>query len=189
MPLDSQDQVDQFIDLCFDLNLESEAGYIAQAWARRLEQENQVGSALLYFEKGQSYVDIERVCWDHFERLLLAGISPLPLTSTFLCCTNLADVVGGNYPGLDPTLVEILENSPATAMVGTLIAPLAVLFAFFKLKQTGDDGAAIQYLSKLFRLSSMPREYVALLIAEMLPLLDGTPAPPPPFQSLTNGLV
>jgi len=59
------------------LNLESEAGFIAQAWARRLEEENQVGLALLYFEKGQSFVDIERVCWDHFERLLLAGTPPL----------------------------------------------------------------------------------------------------------------
>jgi Nup85 Nucleoporin len=58
-------------------------------------------------------------------------------------------------------------------MTGTLIAPLALLLAFFGLRDKGDTGAAVQHLSKLFRLSSMPREYIALLMAEMLPILDG----------------
>ena len=58
-------------------------------------------------------------------------------------------------------------------MTGTLIAPLALLFNFFQLKLQGNAAAAVQHLSKLFRLSSMPREYISLLMAEMLPILDG----------------
>jgi len=73
VPLESQAQVDKFTDLCFDLHLESQRAEICQAWARKLEQENQVGAALLYFEKGQSFVDMERICWSHFERLLVSG--------------------------------------------------------------------------------------------------------------------
>jgi len=58
-------------------------------------------------------------------------------------------------------------------MIGTLIAPLALLYNFFDLKVKGNAGAAIQYLAKLFRLSSMPREYIALLMAELLPIFEG----------------
>jgi Nup85 Nucleoporin len=58
-------------------------------------------------------------------------------------------------------------------MTGTLIAPLALLFNFFQLKLNGNAAAAVQHLSKLFRLSSMPRQYISLLMAEMLPILDG----------------
>ena len=77
VPLDSQTQVDKLIDLCVDLHLESQRADICLARARQLENGNQVGSALSYFEKGQSFVDIERICWDQFERLLLSGILSL----------------------------------------------------------------------------------------------------------------
>jgi hypothetical protein len=73
VPLESQDQVDKFIELCFDLRLDPQRADICQTWARKLEQENRIGLALLYFEKGQSFTDIERICWNHFERLLLNG--------------------------------------------------------------------------------------------------------------------
>jgi len=63
--------------LCFDLHLDSQRADICQAWARQLEQINQIALALLYFEKGQSFADIERICWNHFERLLLSGITHL----------------------------------------------------------------------------------------------------------------
>jgi hypothetical protein len=63
-------------------------------------------------------------------------------------------------------------------MIGTLIAPLAVLFNFYALERKGNGAAAVQHLSKLFHLSSMPREYIPLLTAEMLPILD-RPAPNP----------
>ena len=74
VPLESQHQVDKLVDLCFDLRLDSERVDICQSWARQLEQDNQTGLALMYFEKGQSFTDIERVCWGHFERLLLNGM-------------------------------------------------------------------------------------------------------------------
>jgi hypothetical protein len=77
VPLDSQAQVDKLVDLCVDLHLESQRAEICLAWARHLEKQNEVGTALSYFEKGQSFVDIERICWDHFERLLLSGMSYL----------------------------------------------------------------------------------------------------------------
>ena len=80
---------------------------------------------------------------------------------------------GGNDPRIDPKFVEILENPPQSPMTGTLIAPLALLFNFFELKRKGDIGSAVQHLSKLFRLSSMPREYISLLMVEMLPIFDG----------------
>ena len=60
-------------------------------------------------------------------------------------------------------------------MVGTLIAPLAVLYNFYALERKGNGAAAVQHLSKLFHLSSMPREYIPLLTAEMLPILDRIP--------------
>ena len=59
-------------------------------------------------------------------------------------------------------------------MIGTLIAPLALLYNYFELKQKGSPAEAVQYLAKLFRLSSMPREYISLLMAEMLPVIDGS---------------
>ena len=74
---------------------------------------------------------------------------------------------------MDPNVIEILQNPPSSPMTGTLIAPLALLFNFFQLKLQGNVPAAVQHLSKLFRLSSIPREYISLLMAEMLPVLDG----------------
>lgn len=165
VPLEEQAQVDQLIVSCLDLHLDSQRTDICQAWARKLEGSNQVGLALTYFEKGQGVSDIERICWDHFERLLL----------TSKCCLRplLTFVSGGNTSQMDPKLIELLQSPPQSPMTGTLIAPLALLLAFFELKDNGDTGAAVQHLSKLFRLSSMPREYIALLMAEMLPILDG----------------
>lgn len=80
---------------------------------------------------------------------------------------------GGDDSTMDPKLVELLQLPPQSPMTGTLIAPLALLYHFFDLKLTGNATAAIQYLAKLFRLSSMPREFIALLMAEMLPIFDG----------------
>ena len=77
MPLESQSQVEKLIDLCFDLHLDSQRAEICQAWARQLEQNNQIGQALLYFEKGQSFADIERICWNDFKCLLLNGTAHL----------------------------------------------------------------------------------------------------------------
>jgi Nup85 Nucleoporin len=74
---------------------------------------------------------------------------------------------------MDPSVIEILQNPPPSPMTGTLIAPLALLFNFFQLKLQGNTSAAVRHLSKLFRLSSMPGEYISLLMAEMLPILDG----------------
>lgn len=74
VPLESQSQVDKFVDLCFDLHLDSQRADICDSWAQQLEEENQIGLALLYFEKGQSFTDIERICWNHFERFLMNGI-------------------------------------------------------------------------------------------------------------------
>jgi Nup85 Nucleoporin len=162
VPLESQVQVDNFVELCFDLHLESQRAHICQEWARQLEHGNQVGLALLYFERGQSFADIERICWNYFERLLLTGNPSL---------THLT--LGGTDQNLDPKLVEMLQSPPQSPMSGTLIAPVALLYNFFGLKVKGNAAAAVQHLSKLFRLSSMPREYIALLMAEMLPIFDG----------------
>lgn len=83
------------------------------------------------------------------------------------------ELAGGDDSTLDPKLVELLQLPPQSPMTGTLIAPLALLYQFFDLKITGNATAATQYLAKLFRLSSMPREFIALLMAEMLPIFDG----------------
>lgn len=74
VPLESQNQVDKLVDMCVDLHLEPQRAEICLAWARQLEKQSEVGLALSYFEKGQSFADIERICWNHFERLLLSGI-------------------------------------------------------------------------------------------------------------------
>ena len=79
---------------------------------------------------------------------------------------------GGNTECLDPSTLNLLQQPPQSPMIGTLIAPLAVLFNFFALERKGNGAAAVQHLSKLFHLSSMPREYIPLLTAEMLPILD-----------------
>ena len=74
VPLESQSQVDKLVDLCVDLRFEPQRAEICLAWARQLEKQGEVGSALSYFEKGQSFADIERICWNHFEWLLVSGI-------------------------------------------------------------------------------------------------------------------
>jgi len=81
VPLESQDQVDKLVDLCLDLHLEPQRSDICRAWARQLEQDNQTASALQYFEKGQSFADIERICWNTLERMLLTGISIIRVLS------------------------------------------------------------------------------------------------------------
>lgn len=83
MPLESQNQVETLIDLCFDLHLDSQRAEICQAWARELEQQNHIAQALLYFEKGQSFADIKRICWNNFERLLLNGTALLYFADVF----------------------------------------------------------------------------------------------------------
>ena len=163
VPLESQVQVDRLVDLCFDLHLESQRADLCKAWAAQLEEQNQVGLALAYFEKGQSYADIERICWNHFERLLLTGISLVTVISH----------LGGTDQTMDPKLTEMLQSPPQSPMSATLIAPVALLYNFYGLKVKGNAAAAVQYLSKVFRLSSMPRKYIALLMAEMLPIFDG----------------
>jgi len=157
--------VDKLVDLCFDLYLESQRSDICRGWARQLEHDNQTASALQYFEKGQSFADIERICWNSLEGMLLTGNPDVP--------SLLIPFSGQNKELMDPNLVEILQNPPPSPMIGTLIAPLALLYNFFEFKRKGNAVEAVQYLSKLFRLSSMPREYISLLMAEMLPVLDG----------------
>jgi Nup85 Nucleoporin len=83
-------------------------------------------------------------------------------------------MVGGNPECLDASTLDLIQQPPQSPMIGTLIAPLAVLFTFYVLEGKGNGAAATQHLSKLFHLSSMPREYIPLLTAEMLPILDRT---------------
>lgn len=72
--MESQNQVVNLVDLCVDLQLEPQRVEICLAWARQLEKQGELGLALPYYEKGQSFADIERICWNHFERLLVSGI-------------------------------------------------------------------------------------------------------------------
>jgi hypothetical protein len=65
--------------MCSDLHLEEQRAEICQAWARQLEEDNEVGLALSYFEKGHGFADIERICWKTFENLLLSGIPKVVL--------------------------------------------------------------------------------------------------------------
>jgi hypothetical protein len=153
VPLESAEQADKLIDVCIDLDLSPQRAEISTSWARTLETHNQVGQALQFYEKGQSFTDIERICWEHFERLLLTG---------------------GMDRDIDPEFAEILKSPPATPMTATLIAPVALLYHFYGLKRKGDSGTAVQDLSKLFRLASLPRQYIALLMAELLPIFAGT---------------
>jgi Nup85 Nucleoporin len=73
VPIESQEQIEELIDLAFEVDLPYQRAEICQTWARRLEETKQIGLALLYFEKGQSFTDIRRICWSLFERLLLNG--------------------------------------------------------------------------------------------------------------------
>ena len=74
---------------------------------------------------------------------------------------------------MDEEFLEMLRAPPQTPMAATLIAPVALLYNFYELRKGGDGGLAVQYLSKLFRLASLPREYIALLMAELLPIFMG----------------
>src|SRR5579862_5675033 len=131
VPLQSVNQVDKLIDICVDLDLSPQKAEISRSWARTLESRNELGAALQFYEKGQAFVDIERICWLHFERLLLTG---------------------GVDMEMDPSFAEVLKNPPATPVAATLIAPVALLYHFYGLRKSGDGGTAVQYLSKLFRL-------------------------------------
>lgn len=168
VPLESADQVDKLLDICIDLDLSPQRAEISTSWARALEAHKKTGQALQFYEKGQSFTDIERVCWQHFERLLLTG---------------------GMDSEIDPEFVEILRNPPATPMAATLIAPVALLYNFYELRRSGDGGTAVQYLSKLFRLASLPREYIALLMAELLPIFMGISHVDLTYEDKRNGMI
>jgi hypothetical protein len=73
VPIESQEQIEELIDLTFELDLPYQRAEICQTWARQLEEKKEIGLALHYFEKGQSFTDIRRICWSLFERLLLNG--------------------------------------------------------------------------------------------------------------------
>jgi hypothetical protein len=107
VPIESQEQIEELIDLTFEIDLPYQRAEICQTWARRLEGTKQIGLALLYFEKGQSFTDIRRICWSLFERLLLSGT---PIVRGFLMYRGKYRVSRREYARINSTTASVTHD-------------------------------------------------------------------------------
>ena len=89
--------------------------------------------------------------------------------------------LGGETTTFDEEFLQMLKGPPMSPMIATLLAPLVLLYNFFELRGRGDGVTSIHYIAKLFQFSSLPREYIALLMAELLPIFIGAKSPGIPY--------
>ncbi|BFZ60685.1 hypothetical protein YB2330_001727 [Saitoella coloradoensis] len=155
VPLTSEKKATRVVEVCTELGLDAEAVEVSTNWARILESQGKVGEALKVFDKVENVAHIDRIAWMLFERALLQGKRP--------------------SRAQDPILEDILsEPGKNSHQLATLIAPYATLHAYYQYLREGRDGriGAAAHLASILRAPETPRQYVPLLIAELLSLLD-----------------
>lgn len=152
IPVKSQVEVDEILTICNDLELYDEASEIETVWARRLESEGQYYEAVLAYDRANKPHQLDRLNWLLFEKSLMSGDSASD----------------------DSTLRDLLsspQNTP-TETVAVLMAPYATLVTMYDLKKRGDVKYSSVHLAALLRSADVPKRYMALLMAETLPIFN-----------------
>ena len=149
IPITSQTRVDEILGLCNDLEMLDEAAEVETAWARKLEGAGKYLDAINAYDRACNPQQIDRLNWILFKQTVLRGI---PISDT----------------DLDTALEGPQYTNSRT--ISSLLSPYAVLCQFYALKASDPPKAAI-HLAALLKHSDMPKELMAILMAEMLPFL------------------
>lgn len=151
------DDVGYVLWLCDDLGLDEESRDIETVWARSRESAQQHYEAALSYDRADQPQLLDRLNWTLFTSALITG-----------------------EPSADPQLAAALEapTEVASRALATLLAPYATLSTFIRLKSVGDRHGAARHLAALLRFPELPKKYVAVLMAEILPLVLNVKGPP-----------
>lgn len=153
--VDTQATVDDLLSICNDLDLLDEAAEIESIWARKLEDQGKYYEAIVAYDRADSRTQIDRLNWLLTERSLVSG----------RVMTN------------DQALLESLRTPQSTSSttIATLMAPFATLAAMYRLQASNEYAKAALYLSALIHSADVPKSYMGILMAEMLPFLQLPP--------------
>jgi nuclear pore complex protein Nup85 len=152
IPLDTQTKADTVLGFCTDLQLHEQARSIETGWAKVLEKDGQLGEALNAYDRAQSYAHIDRLIWSLFDEALMSG----------------------QPNSRDPYLTEAIQTPQATSSreISALIAPYATLVGVYEHRNSGNSEQYGVHLTALLKFPDLPRKYLPVLLAEMLPLLE-----------------
>ncbi|BFZ56962.1 hypothetical protein PYCC9005_004012 [Savitreella phatthalungensis] len=147
----SQEEVDYALALCDTLDMDDAAIQIETVWGRKLEAQHHHYRAALAYDRADQAAMIDQLNWTLFSHTLLQG----------------------RPASVDPELVAALD-SPAelpSASLSVLLAPYATLSAYYRCKDSEEPREAARHLAALMKFPDLPKRYMALLLAESLPLL------------------
>lgn len=151
IPIRTQLEVDEILSICHDLEMFDEASEIETVWARQLENQGKYNDAINAYDRAENARQIDRLNWVLFEQSLLLG-------KPFATDAALADVLQS-------------PQNTSSSRIAVLMAPYATLSMFYYLKTTNDQVGASTHLAALLKSPDMPKNFLAVLMAEMLPLL------------------
>lgn len=148
----SQEEVDELLETCRDLDFFDEAAEIESIWARKLENQGRYHAAIRAYDNAENPHQIDRLNWAMTRSSLIAG----------KIATD------------DTKLLDSLQTTQSTTSttISTMMAPFATLATMYRLKAAGDYKSAAQHLSALIKSPDVPRSYMGILMAEMLPFLQ-----------------
>ena len=148
----SEEHAYELLDTCSSHDLREEHQLIAKSWAKQMQLAQRYSIALRFYEIAESYVDVEYLCWNFFQKSLSEG-RPLKFK--------------------DQTQ-ELLDNpSSSSAVIATIMAPYGCLQTYYRLQSTPSSEAATNCLISLLTFDSLPRKFVPMLIAELCTLFQG----------------
>ncbi|KAK9479853.1 Nup85 nucleoporin-domain-containing protein [Lipomyces japonicus] len=161
---DSEETLDQLLEIARELGLESAYHQIVNSWSKIKLFEGKIGDALISLADIGNYIEMRGIVWKLFEDGLTNGIA---------------------IPDLQ---LQKFLSSPEKApdAVREFIAPYALLFQFFNSKQDDDVAQASQYLSTLLQFKFLPAKYFAVLITLLESLLDRKHPRTLPIEELTG---
>ncbi|KAK9240875.1 Nup85 nucleoporin-domain-containing protein [Lipomyces kononenkoae] len=147
---DNEATLSELLEICKDLQFESEAQEIVIAWSKLQLSRNQVGSAMEWLDSIGNSLEMRAITWQLLESTLLNGLTlPDTILQRFLVSPRLC-------PG----------------MIREFIAPYATYFAFKNHLNEGDVVEAAQSLASLLQFGFLPGRFFGALLGELLPLLD-----------------
>ncbi|CCG82715.1 Nucleoporin nup85 [Taphrina deformans PYCC 5710] len=154
IPLSSQVDVDEILTVCNDLELRHEASQIETVWARKLALTGKLYQALVTYDRAENPLMIDTMNWRLFRDSLLVG----------------------HATAQDEELEAALQTPETTSSttISVLLAPYATLMTLYTLKASNEAPEAALHLSALLKSPDVPKEYMSILMAEMLPFLEPT---------------
>ena len=150
--LNEVEDVEKMMRIAEDLELEFERARIAAVWARRRQSNEQYAEAVEYYDRACNYEAIKGLIWKLCQDALLNDGKLM----------------------LDEKLETLLSHpgSGSSPAIATMLAPLACLMTFFKLKKSRDFEQSITYLFALAQFKFLPKRLSLLLLSHLLPILD-----------------